>query len=92
MISIKNRVDNLLGAWIVCQGDQDKNIILPNAKFEVNATLSRGKNMTVVGLPCIGDLYAYSHAISAQQKNQWQENQVPIFSVRGQVLCPLPHC
>ncbi len=32
MISIKNRLDKLLGAWvpIICQGDQDKKIILPN--------------------------------------------------------------
>jgi hypothetical protein len=43
MINIKNKVDNLLGAWIVCQGDQDKNIIFPNAKHEVDATLSSGK-------------------------------------------------
>jgi hypothetical protein len=34
MISIKDRLVNLLGAWIVCQGDQDKKLILPNVKHE----------------------------------------------------------
>ena len=42
-------------AWpIVCQGHQDKKIILQNVKHEVeDATPGRGKNTKAVGLPCI---------------------------------------
>jgi hypothetical protein len=42
-------------AWpIVCQGDQDEKIILPNAKREVeDVTPVRGKNTKVIGFPCI---------------------------------------
>ncbi len=39
---------------IVCQGHQDKKIIFPNVKCEVeDATPGRGKNTKVICLPCI---------------------------------------
>ena len=39
---------------IVCQGDQDEKITLPNAKHEVkDATPVQGKNTKVIGFPCI---------------------------------------
>ncbi len=38
----------------VCQGDQDKKMILPTTKHEVeDATPGQGKNTKVVSLPCI---------------------------------------
>ncbi len=44
IMSIENKVDNLLGAWLtVCQGDQNKKIIFLNAKHEVDATIGWGK-------------------------------------------------
>ncbi len=48
-------------AWpIVCQGHQDKKIILPNVKHEVeDATPGQGKNTKVVGLPAFGVVIGY---------------------------------
>jgi hypothetical protein len=55
MVQVAQGAVNCNVAWsIVCQGHQDKKIILPNVKHEVeDATPGRGKNLMVVGLPCI---------------------------------------
>ena len=47
-------VKRYLARPIVCRGHEDKKIILPNAKHEVeDATPGRGKNTKVLGLLCI---------------------------------------
>jgi hypothetical protein len=55
MVRVAQDVLNRVVEWpIVCQGHQNKKIILPNVKREVeDATPGRGKNTKVVGLPCI---------------------------------------
>ncbi len=55
MVRVAQGAVNHNVAWpIVCQGHQDKKIILPNVKHEVeDATPGGGTNTKVVGLPCI---------------------------------------
>ncbi len=55
MVRVAQDAVNRNVTWlIVCQGHQDKKIILRNVKSEVeDATPGRGKNTKVVGLPCI---------------------------------------
>jgi hypothetical protein len=72
MVRVAQDVLNRVVEWpIVCQGHQDKKIILPNVKREVgDATPGRGKNMKVVGLPCIwGMVLAQNVSLTEKLKN-----------------------